>query len=55
MNKQQRIERVQSAKSWLTKDSDYLEKIKNTGSKRSILTIKARIRIHTLVIQMTKI
>ena len=50
MKKQQKFERVESAKKMLKHDSEYLEKIKDSGTVREILTMETRIRIHTLVI-----
>lgn len=49
MGKQERIE---SARVLLKKDSEYLEKIKDSGTIQEILTTKTRIRIHELTIEM---
>ncbi len=55
MTKSQKIERVESAKKCLKRDSEYLKKIKDSGTIQEILTTEARIRIHQLTIEMTKI
>ena len=52
MTKQQKIERVKSAKHWLKHDSEYLDKIKDSGTVQEILTTQTRIRIHKLTIEM---
>ena len=52
MNKQQKIERAESAKKFLKHDLEYLEKNKGSGSVQQILTTKARIRMHELTIQL---
>ena len=52
MEKQQKIERVESARKFLKHDSEYLEKIKGSGTAQEILTTQARIKIHELTIQL---
>ena len=52
MTKQQKIERVESAKKFLKHDLEYLEKIKDSGTVQQILTTKARIRMHELTIEL---
>ena len=54
MEKQQKIERVESAKKMLKHDSEYLEKIKDSGNVQQILTTQARIRIHESTIKYCK-
>ena len=51
MTKQQKIERVESARKMLKHDSEYLEQFKDSGTVQQILTTQARIRIHEATIK----